>query len=122
MNIINATPHDIVVIGFDGTRIVYPKTEHLARVATETSKPNDHWIRDNNLLCTDITFGAVTGLPEQDNMLRTYYIVSAMVATALVGTTRYDLICPDTGPTAIRNAQGHIEAVTGFVRYGRDMI
>jgi hypothetical protein len=56
--------------------------------------------------------GAVDGLPEpQDGVI---FVVSGMVLDAL-GSTRPDVVAPDTGADAIRNEKGHIVAVMGFV-------
>ena len=57
------------------------------------------------------TVKGVEGLPEPDG--QTIYIVSAMVAGYVM---RKDVVSPDTGPTAIREA-GQVKAVRGFVRY-----
>ena len=43
------------------------------------------------------------------------YIVSSLVAQAVAG--RNDVVAPDAGPTAIRNEQGQIVAVTRFQRW-----
>lgn len=45
----------------------------------------------------------------------TFYIVSAIVLSALKGT-RVDVIAPDTGNTAIRNDKGQIIAVSRFTK------
>jgi hypothetical protein len=41
--------------------------------------------------------------------------VSGMVLDALAGSRIGDVVAPDTGPDAVRNDQGHIVAVRGFV-------
>jgi hypothetical protein len=56
--------------------------------------------------------GVVTGLPKAVEGV--YLIVSGMVLEALSGS-RPDVVAPDTGPDAVRNAAGHIVAVLGFV-------
>ena len=45
----------------------------------------------------------------------TFFIVSAMVLSALAGT-RQDVVAPRTDNTAIRNEAGHIIAVTGWLQ------
>lgn len=56
------------------------------------------------------TYGDMTGLPGPAP--DTIYIVSSLVLAALQGKGRTDVVAPDTGPPAIRDAQGRIVAVT----------
>ena len=57
------------------------------------------------------TYGAVEGLPPPQP--ETVYIVTEIVR---IGTSRKDVVAPDTGPTCIRDDNGNIRAVRGFVR------
>lgn len=104
MNFINLTPHDITVVGLG----VILASGSVARVAT-------------NRICVGTiggvrlmsqTFGKVENLPNPTK--DTVYIVSALVLSAL-GTSRRDVVAPDTGPDAIRK-DGQIIAVQGFVQ------
>jgi hypothetical protein len=98
--IINATGSDITITGWDGTPIVYPKTEHVAKLRLEGTKPNGHWLRDN-LICIDYAIYNIYGIPKPDDMGNIYYIVSPEIA--MVACNRqfegYDLICVAEGNT-----------------------
>jgi hypothetical protein len=56
--------------------------------------------------------GAVEGLPEPRPGV--VLVVSGFVAAALAGSGRADVVAPGTGPAdgAVRNAAGHVVAVT----------
>ena len=99
----NFTPHSIVLN--DGT-VFAP--EGLARVQASFSS------FDENGVCSQV-FGEVTGLPApEDGVL---LIVSAMVLAAAQVQGRTDVVAPATGhPECVRNEQGHIVSVPGFVR------
>ena len=104
MNIINLTPHDVVVQKEDGTRVTYPASGQVARVEVK-----------------DIIIGSidripvrkgkvkeVTGIPKaQEGVM---FIVSLFV---LQNTEREDLIAPNTSD-AIRDDEGKIIAVRGW--------
>ena len=106
MEIINLTPHDIVVRTAEGDTI-FPKSGEVARVSTASKDAGSV----NGITVVKTVFGAVEGIPEQEG--DTVYIVSAMVLSALAGT-RGDVVAPDTGNTAVRNEKGQIVAVTRF--------
>lgn len=97
LEIINATPHDIVANG-----ITYPKTGNVARVSTQYKST------DNDLFLTEER-EEIIGLGQQKK--GTLYIVSSIVFYA---SNRKDLIAPNTG-MAIRNDKGHIESVPNFI-------
>lgn len=107
MNIINATPHDIVVLKGD-VKVTFPKSGIIARVSSSYEELESL----DGFNISHQTFGEIEGLPEETN--ETIYIVSAMVLSA--NRSRRDLIAPDTGVTAIRDEKGHIVAVNGFVK------
>ena len=99
----NFTPHSIVLN--DGT--IY-ESEGLARVQASFSS------FDENGVCTQV-FGEVTGLPAPEEGV--LLIVSAMVLAAAQSRGRVDVVAPATGhPECVRNEQGHIVSVPGFVR------
>ncbi|MFA5166875.1 MAG: hypothetical protein WC449_06320 [Candidatus Paceibacterota bacterium] len=57
-------------------------------------------------------YGKVVGLPDEQEGV--WYIVSSMVVEASKG--RYDLLVPATGHrTAVRDANGQVYSVPGFV-------
>ena len=109
MNIVNLTPHAIVVQLPDGTRRTFPPSGRVARVATRQVPLTDI----DGIPTVLQTFGPVEGLPEPE--LDTFFLVSALV---LGRAARADVIAPDTGATAIRE-NGQIVAVRGFVTQGR---
>lgn len=103
MKFINLTPHAIVLN--DGT--VFQSSGTVARVGVSFSE------FDSEGLCEQI-FGQVEGLPEPAE--GTAYIVSGMVLSALQGARR-DVVAPASGhPDVVRNDNGHIVSVPGFVR------
>lgn len=99
MNIINLTPHAIVLN--DGTR--FEPSGTVARVSAKLETIDKNLFRQ--------TFGEVEGLPEEK--AGTLYIVSAMVLNAV---DRSDCVAPATGhPDVVRNEAGQIVSVPGFV-------
>ena len=104
-NIINLTPHPIVVEN-DDTKKVYEPSGTVARVEMETKPIGDI---DGFYLHEQKVVGHNVPDPQPD----TYYIVSAMVLGLL--RDREDLIAPDTN-NAKRNDKGWIISVPGFVR------
>ncbi len=118
LDFINLTPHEIN-LDLNGARFGIapfrdedgnPKT---ARVAVENAPMYPLWVDNWSMSIPVVTpiYGEVEGLPEPQP--DTVYIVSLMVAQRVPWRT--DVFAPDSGPTAIRNAAGQIEAVTGFV-------
>ena len=99
---INLTPHTINLnsgTSFEASGII-------ARVSASYTKfDNDGIVRQE--------FGEVENLPAPKE--NTIFIVSALVLSAVNG--RDDVVAPATGhPFTIRNDQGHIISVPGFVR------
>ena len=107
MRFMNLTPHPITIRCADGDMVIEP-SGHVARVATVEEDAG-------NIVGVPTirrTLGDVEGLPDpQDG---TVYIVSSMVLSAVRG--RDDVVAPDTGPTAVRDDDGRIVAVTRLVR------
>ena len=105
MKIINLTPHDIVIT--DGP--TFPPSGTVARVSVQQVDAGDI---DGIPVKTQI-FGDIVGLPapQQD----TVFVVSAMVLNAAKAQGRTDVVAPDTA-NAVRNDDGHIVSVPGFVR------
>lgn len=106
MKVVNLVKHEVVVRRPDGDRIYQPSGIE-ARVASSQEVVGD---LDGSPIARTI-FGEVQGLP--DPQPDTIYIVSSLVLGALRGS-RPDVVAPDTGPTAIRNNNGQIVAVTRF--------
>ena len=113
--LVNRTPHPIG-LSVDGIVTTISTSGTVARVSTLSGAQCG--VLHGLPVFLPPTFGAVEGLPEpQDGVV---YIVSLLVASALqaAGVSRPDVVCPGTGPQdgAVRDAQGHIVAVTRFNR------
>jgi len=102
---VNLTPHDIVVEGFG----VIPATGTVARVSVSLKDMEPV----GGIRRRASVNGEVENLPAPVSGVT--YVVSKMVLDALSGTRQGDVVAPDTGSDAVRNAQGHIVAVRGFV-------
>jgi hypothetical protein len=105
--LINMTPHAIrVKEGYDVT--TYPPTGDVARVTVRNEQLNSI----NGAAVNRPVYGTVEGLPayQKEGM---FYIVSMLVRAAL--PDRKDLISPDSGPTAVRNDDGQIDYVVGWL-------
>lgn len=124
-SIINLTPHDVHVYkpgsDSDTPYRTYPASGQVARVAVKTH-PFDTL---DGVLLVHSHFGEITGLPEADYKLpevqpKVYYIVSLVTLQALrnKGFYRLDLLVPDTGAGAVRNAHGELIGVTQFILGG----
>jgi len=104
---INLTPHAITVRLADGTERVYPASGTVARVSTrETSAA-----ALDGIPTAYRRTGKVEGLPSP---LTGPVLVSGMVLAELTGED--NVFAPDTGSTALRDAAGHIVAVTRLIR------
>lgn len=107
MEFVNLTPHPINIKKGDEL-ITIPPSGIVARVKTERVLHATF----NDIPIYHQTFSDIDGLPPPtDNVL---YIVSAVVLQA-VKDSRDDVVSPDT-LNAIRDQQGNIIGVTGFVR------
>jgi hypothetical protein len=115
MKFINCTPHSIVVRDAAGVDSVFPASGVVPRVETTTTTAGDV----AGIPVAVVATGAVIGAPWDAQIVSsdTIWVVSAMVGGHRDVAGRADVVCPDTGPTAVR-AAGQIVAVRGFVRYG----
>lgn len=103
--VVNLTPHDINIIGNDGQVLqTFPASGDLARCQVSREQVGEV----NGIPVNRTVFGAVTGLPEQQEGV--VYIVSALVAQA---TKRDDVLIPDD---AVRDEQGRIIGCRAFAR------
>jgi len=112
MKVINLTPHDIVVVGDDGTEIRrYPASGQVARVGSRVEIVGEL----DGVPVAKHQYGEVEGLPAPEP--GTVYLVSLVVGQALAGT-RDDLYGPDTSPAgAVRDAEGRIIGTKRLVKY-----
>jgi hypothetical protein len=108
--IVNLTPHSIVLRAADGSDTTIPPSGAVARVAMVQGADTGRVVGGVPVFGADRP-GAVEGL--SDAAPGVVYIVSALVGAALAGTGRADVVTPGTGPAdgAIRNAAGHVVAV-----------
>jgi hypothetical protein len=113
MNLVNLTPHSIVLRDADGNDHAIPASGAVARVSS-TPGALEAVAGVPVPVAGRQTFGAVEGLPGP--VEGTLYVVSALVL-ARCGD-RDDVVGPGTGPNdgAVRNEKGHVVAVTRLVR------
>lgn len=122
MIVLNLTPHPIVVRSADGTDTIFPPAAPKGAEPRVGNHPGA--VLDDHPLAglvavhgTDVA-GEVENLPAPVDDV--FLIVSGMVGDALRarGISRPDVLVPGTGPQdgAVRNAQGHIQAVTRLKR------
>ncbi len=106
---VNLTPHKIVLATDNGT-IEIPPSGTIARVAVSQIIIGDV----DSIPLVANQYGDPTGIPD-DPENDTIYIVSSLVKShpSLKGDHRF--VAPDTGPTALRDADGRIVAVTRLV-------
>lgn len=105
MNLVNLTPHPIIIRPEGGDEMIIPPSGVVARVATTACVVAE--IGGIPIVAT--RYGAVEGLPEPAP--ETLYITSSLVAQAAASEGRVDVVAPDTGPTAVRDEEGRIVAV-----------
>ena len=106
--IVNCTPHPIVLL-LGALRVTFEPSGHLARCCESYTTIGTLDVGDGvTVPVATRGTGAVEGIP--DAVENTCYLVSAMV---LAASARSDLLAPDTGAGAVRNAAGHIMGVTG---------
>ena len=108
INLINLPPHDVKL--FHGCEEhVFPNAGTVARVASRSEF--SHTV--NGLPVHKTIYGKIENLPER--VEGTIYIVALLVAQVL-GGSRSDVICPDTGPdSAVRDGKGLIAGVKRFM-------
>lgn len=107
--IINLTPHAISMADENGiTTKTYPPSGTIARVSVTQKQVG---IIDG-FPVYEQEIGTVENLPKEQE--KTFFLVSALVKSATLD--RNDVIAPDTGKTAVRDKEGKIIAVKGFVR------
>ena len=113
MQLINLTPHAIVLRSPKGGDTTVPTSGIVARVSSVSGTPEIFDGVPVPVYPTQ-TWGEIEGLPAPQE--GTLYIVSAMVLGRVQG--RSDVVAPGTGPNdgAIRDEGGRIRAVTRLVR------
>lgn len=108
---VNLNKHDIA-LEHNGETHVFPPSGQVATVKTQDVTADEA----GGFPCVKTSFGDVQGLPEPQH--DTVYIVNAMVLDRC--KDRSDVVAPDTGPSALRFAdgpqKGQVRAVTRFKR------
>jgi len=81
MDVVNLTPHAIVIVGPEGSTMTIPPSGVVARVATATSPAGEIRGEGFPVPLTRVSFGEVQGLPDEE--VDTTLIVSALVRAAV---------------------------------------
>ena len=105
MKIINLTPHAVVI----NNGPTFPPSGKVARVSVQ--QVDDGMI--DGVSVKKQTFGDIVDLPAPSP--DTVYIVSSIVLAAAKAAGRNDCVAPNTAQ-AVRDENGHIVSVPGFVR------
>jgi hypothetical protein len=108
MTLVNLTPHPLNLLGEDGTTREIPSSG-IARISMTTHQVG--FIAGYRLVLLEP--GDIEGLPAP--LPGVVYIVSALVAQAV--PEREDVVSPAASSGAIRDIEGYIVAVRGFVRF-----
>ena len=110
LNIINLTPHDVVLINAAGAEIIFCKSNNPVRVV-ETSIPQAGREINDGIVIPTISseWGEIENLPERED--DTMYIVSSIVAAAATEIGRDDILVP---ADFIRNETGMIVGCKAF--------
>jgi hypothetical protein len=111
-NIVNLTPHEVTLVGQDGSVILrIPPSGLVARVAEETESAGEAVVFPAGpLALTGVrvplikrSWGAIQGLPEPQ--IRTLYLVSSLVAAAAWEQGRRDVVAPGE---LVRDSEGRV--------------
>jgi len=110
LTIINLTPHIVKL----NSGKEFPPSGMVTRVSAQFSRLTPQELLNEGIYIYSVEYGEIEGLPEPEE--GKLFIVSAMVLEAGRKIGRNDLVAPATGhPEAIRNEQGQIVSVPGFV-------
>jgi hypothetical protein len=106
---INMTPHDVVLYAKEGEDIVFslPKSENPLRVDSEQ-------LEDGTATVTTRFKKPI--LPEKVEGVELIVSLPLLLMVRASGVFRDDLICPDTNTKAVRDKNGRIMGVRGFMR------
>lgn len=113
VKLVNLTPHPVTLKVGDQEIVIQP-TKPSARVSTIENVVGTVNYENLDIPIVESGYGDVMDLPEPAE--DTIYITSLIVAQRAVAAGRLDVVAPDTGSTAVRDAQGKILAVTRLVR------
>ena len=111
MELINLTPHDLVVYTTPGSSVKIPASGAVARVTTELSPlPPIKYLDGTTVPVNRTKFGEVDGLPPETNQKG--YVVSRIVFEA-VKHRRLDVFAPGE---PVRDPQGRVIGCRGLSR------
>lgn len=113
MEIINLTPHTIIVIcEAENGQIIHGEFKPSGQVARVKAEQRVVDVIDG-IPVVKTEFAEIEGLPGPE--AGKIYLVSSLVAQAASG--RSDVVAPDTGPSAYRDEEGKIVAVRRFQQF-----
>ncbi len=101
MNLVNATPHPVTLVGEDGATVTLPPSGIAPRVGSTKTHAGTVEVAGVSVAIEAETPTALDGLPEPES--GTYLIVSRVVAAAAPG--RSDLLVPGV---PVRDAAGNV--------------
>ncbi|MBS4730522.1 hypothetical protein MSM1_20085 [Mycobacterium sp. SM1] len=106
--LVNLTPHNVIIVGLDGT-ITVPPSGTVARCEARTERRGTVSANGVTLALTARAFGEVEGIPPSSP--GKIYIVSGIAAQAAWAAGRRDVVCPGEGQ---RDEAGRIVACLGL--------
>jgi hypothetical protein len=106
--LVNLTPHEVKIYTPERIHNFAPNKHYqVARVEMQTEQVGEVL----GIPLYQTVFGEVINLPAPEE--NTMFIVSGLVLRA--AKHRDDLVAPDTGTNVVRDSEGRIAAVRGFV-------
>lgn len=122
--LINLTPHEVVLVGENGSMMRIPPSGQVARVAERVEGAEEFLAVAGNTTPSEIQFslggvplrrvsyGEIEGLPPREE--GTFFVVSAVVAMAAAKAGREDVLFPHE---LVRDSQGRIVGARALARY-----
>lgn len=109
--LVNCTPHTIDVYVNNEKILSIPPSGIVTRVQVQQTVQGSLRVRGRDIPVVQNMYGRVADLPEPaEGQVR--FIVSLLVLQAV---RRFDLLAPDTGPSAVRR-NGQIAGIRQFVK------
>ena len=111
---LNLTPHEIVIVEEDGAEIAsFPASGTIARVSVIEKVTGIQYFDGIPVDIITSAFGEVEGLPSLSDLEgHERFLVSSMVLDRLGPEWSGIAFAPDTGKSAVRDAQNQIVGVT----------
>lgn len=124
IHLVNLTPHEILIMGEDGSALRIPPSGQVARaeervmgteeilIATTHVSPAECRFSLGGVPFRTLSYGEIVGLPPaEENVV---YIVSSIVAMAAAKAGRKDVCFPHE---LIRDSQGRVVGARALARY-----